>query len=322
VPEADQAADIVDPPVRTRGGGSGLPTWVAQPGESQERLTAGRARRRGDPGRDAVVVGHRRLEPRLARAGRAGPLGERQRGKERRSRRGAALATQHLRARRGSLSSLQPVLSAGPAAGGRSSRAGGRPPGRRRARRDPAANRTNRLGVGPADDLTGGPQMPATPVSSATYCLPRRSCPASKGRRIPTGGRQRPRRGHGWRGPSRRPTHAFGRRRRCCQQAEHPAHRPRPYSGKPTRQPSRLERRRYGARSNCSPSAAASAWKNRSTRPWRRQRRRLPPRLASPSARPRCSRWSPRAGPTGRSARHCSSPSRPPACTSQGSSPN
>ena len=59
----------------------------------------------------------------------------------------------------GSLSSLQPVLCARPAAGGRPSRAGGRPAGHRRARRDPAANRTNRRATEPADNLNG-PRCP------------------------------------------------------------------------------------------------------------------------------------------------------------------
>jgi len=108
----------------------------------------------------------------------------------------------------------------------------------------------------------------------------------------------------------------------CCQQVEHPASRPKPSSGKPISQPLRLEQRRYGARSSCWPSAAASGWRNRSTQPWHRQRHRLPPRLASPSARSRCLRWSPRAGPTGRSARGCLSLPRPPASTSQGSWPS
>jgi hypothetical protein len=46
------------------------------------------------------------------------------------------------------------------------------------------------------------------------------------------------------------------------------------------------------------------------------------PRSASPSVRPRCWPWSPRARRTGRLARRCSSPPRPPASTSQGSWPS
>jgi tetratricopeptide (TPR) repeat protein len=64
------------------------------------------------------------------------------------------------------------------------------------------------------------------------------------------------------------------------------------------------------------------ASRNRSTKRRCRGRPRRPPPSASPSVRPRCSPWSPRAGPTGRSARRCSSPPRPPASTSHGSWPN
>jgi hypothetical protein len=58
-------------------------------------------------------------------------------------------------------------------------------------------------------------RRPATPASCATCCSPKQSGPGSKGRRTPSNGMWQPPRGSGWSGPSRPPTLAFDRPRRC-----------------------------------------------------------------------------------------------------------
>ena len=207
-------------------------------------------------------------------------MGEQQRGGERRSRRGAALATHRLPARRG-LSHHSSRSMRSPC-GWRPTKPSGRPAGGPpTARRDPAANRTNRRATEPADNLNGPrcppPWCPLQPPARQGGAVPprwgiRSRAVADSGHGVGTAGAT-------LRGGLR--TLSAGRgaaagRRNIRQQAETVLWQARQTAVALGAAPLRRE-------SSCSPSAAASAWKNRLTKPRSHRRPQRPPRSASPT---------------------------------------